>query len=37
MNVTSNEEAQMVLDSPDGTWWGASDWTENDKPILVEN
>ena len=31
------EEAQMVLESPDGTWWGASDWTEDDKKILVQN
>ena len=37
MNVTNTEEAQMVLESPDGTWWGASDWTENDKTILVQN
>ena len=37
MNITNTEEAQMVLESPDGTWWGASDWTENDKTILVQN
>ncbi len=37
MNVTNTEEAQMVLESPDGTWWGASDWTEDDKTLLVQN
>ena len=37
MNVTNTEEAKMVLESPDGTWWGASDWTQDDKTILVQN
>ena len=37
MNVTNTEESQMVLESPDGTWWGASDWTEDDTTILVQN
>ena len=37
MNVNNPEENQIVLESPDGTWWGASDWTENSKMILVQN
>ena len=37
MNVNNPEENQVVLESPDGTWWGASDWTENSKMILVQN
>lgn len=37
MNVNNPEENQIVLESPDGTWWGASDWTEDNKKILVQN
>ena len=37
MNVNNPEDNQIVLESPDGTWWGASDWTENSKRILVQN
>lgn len=37
MNLNNPEENQIILESPDGTWWGASDWTENSKRILVQN
>ena len=37
MDVNNPEENQIVLESPDGTWWGASDWTEDNKRILVQN
>ena len=37
MNVNNPEENQIILESPDGTWWGASDWTEDNKRILVQN
>lgn len=37
MNVDNPETAEMVLESPDGTWWGAVDWSPDNQRLLVLN
>ncbi len=37
MNVTNPESAGMVLESPDGTWWGAVDWSPDNQQLLILN
>ena len=35
MEPTNAANATMVLESPDGSWWGPSDWDSNDQSLLV--
>lgn len=37
MNVSNPETAEMVLESPDGTWWGAVDWSPDNQRLLILN
>jgi dipeptidyl aminopeptidase/acylaminoacyl peptidase len=37
MNVNNPETAEMVLESPDGTWWGAYDWSPDNQRLLILN
>jgi dipeptidyl aminopeptidase/acylaminoacyl peptidase len=37
MNVNNPETAEMVLESPDGTWWGAVDWSPDNQRLLILN
>ncbi len=37
MNVNNPETAEMVLESPDGTLWGAVDFSPDNKRLLVMN
>ena len=37
MDVTNPETAGMVLESPDGTWWGGADFSPDNQQLLVIN
>jgi len=37
MNTSNPETAEMVLESPDGTWWGAVDWSPDNQRLLIMN
>lgn len=37
MSVADTATARVVLEAPDGTWWGASDWDEAGERLLVGN
>jgi dipeptidyl aminopeptidase/acylaminoacyl peptidase len=37
MDVANPETAHMVLESPDGTYWSASDFSENNDKLLIGN
>ena len=37
MDSNNPESAEVILESPDGTWWGASDWSKDGKKILIQN
>ena len=37
MDVNNSETASMVLASPDGTWWGASDFSPDNRKLLIIN
>ena len=37
MDVNNPETAKMVLESPDGTWWGAADFSANNEKLLITN
>ncbi len=37
MNVSNPETASIVLESPDGTWWGASDFSPDNQKLLILN
>jgi dipeptidyl aminopeptidase/acylaminoacyl peptidase len=37
MNVNNPEAARIVLESPDGTWWGAADFSPDNRKLLVMN
>jgi dipeptidyl aminopeptidase/acylaminoacyl peptidase len=37
MNVSNSETARMVLESPDGTYWAASDFTADNSKLLIIN
>jgi len=37
MDVNNSETASMVLASPDGTWWGASDFSPDNTKLLILN
>ena len=37
MNTKDLNSAEMILESPDGTWWGPSDWSKDGKKILIQN
>ena len=37
MSSDDPEKSELILESPDGTWWGAADWTENDQRVLIQN
>jgi len=37
MNVNNPETAEIALESPDGTWWGATDWSANNQQLLILN
>ena len=37
MDVNNSETASMVLASPDGTWWGGSDFSPNNRKLLILN
>ena len=37
MNINNPETAEMVLESPDGTWWGAVDFSPDNKQLLIMN
>ncbi len=36
MDPSNPEQTKLVYESPDGTWWGASDWSSDDKKILLQ-
>ena len=35
MDINNPESAGMVLESPDGTWWGPSDFSADNKQLLI--
>jgi len=37
MNTKDLNSAEMILESPDGTWWGPSDWSKDGKKVLIQN
>jgi len=37
MSSDDPENSELILESPDGTWWGATDWSEDDQKILIQN
>lgn len=37
MNVANSETARMVLESPDGTYWRASDFSADNRKLLIIN
>ena len=37
MDSKDSNSAEMILESPDGTWWGPSDWSKDGKKILIQN
>ena len=37
MNHNDPDSAELILESPDGTWWGPSDWSDDGEKILIQN
>ena len=37
MPIDAPEKSELILESLDGSWWGAADWTEDDDKVLVQN
>ena len=37
MPIDKPDQAEMVLESPDGTWWGPIAWSNDGKHLLVQN
>lgn len=37
MEVDNPDRARMVLESPDGTWWGPSDFSPDNQKLLILN
>ena len=37
MQVDNPESAELVLESPDGTWWGGVDFTPDNQKLLIAN
>jgi dipeptidyl aminopeptidase/acylaminoacyl peptidase len=37
MDPDDPDSAEIVLESPDGTWWGPADFSENGSKLLIEN
>ncbi len=35
MSPAEPDSARLVLEAPDGAWWGAADWSPDDKRLLV--
>ena len=36
MDPSNSQAAELVLESTDGSWWGASDWSTNKQHLLVQ-
>ena len=37
MSLDDPQNSKLILESPDGSWWGAVDWTEDDDKVLIQN
>ena len=37
MDPTEPAKAEMILESPDGTWWGPAEFSESGSKVLIEN
>ena len=37
MPIDRPDQAEMVLKSPDGSWWGPIDWSNDGKHLLIQN
>ena len=37
MNVDNPETAKIILESPDGTWWGGADFSPDNERLLIMN
>ena len=37
MDPLDPEKSEMVLESPDGTWWGPTEFSESGSKLLIEN
>ena len=37
MSIDDPDSAEMILASPDGTSWGAIDWSNDSKKVLIQN
>ena len=37
MDPEDPDSSEMVLESPDGTWWGPAEFSENGSKVLIEN
>jgi dipeptidyl aminopeptidase/acylaminoacyl peptidase len=37
MSIDDPQNTKLILESPDGSWWGAVDWTEDDDKVLIQN
>ena len=37
MPIDNPQKSELILESPDGTWWGAADWSEDDSKVLIQN
>ena len=37
MSIDDPQNTKLILESPDGSWWGAVDWTEDDDKVLMQN
>ena len=37
MSLDDPQNSKLILESPDGSWWGAVDWTEDDAKVLIQN
>ena len=37
MSSDDPKNSELILESPDGTWWGAADWSEDDQRVLIQN
>ena len=37
LNLDAPKQNEIVIESLDGTWWGATDWTKDDSKLLIQN
>ena len=37
MSADGSNVPEIVLESPDGTWWGAVDWSNDGQQLLIQN